>query len=418
MPKPQNKETIRNLMWHPEFIAHQVGFREMTELHGEWIREMVLGTKDYTLQAHRGSYKSSCLAVAISLLMIFHPTRNILFFRKTDENVYEMVSMVSKILRSHFFQMLAESLYGKKLMLAFESTEYLTTNLWQSPMGAHQLQGMGIYGAVTGKHAYYVITDDICNLTDRLSRKERDRTKIHYDELQNIRNRGGRIINLGTPWHKDDVFTKMPNIERYDCYHTGLLSEKKIDELRSAMAPSLFAANYELKHIASEDAMFETPPVFTDDEEMMRDGISHIDAAYGGQDYTAFTCGSLNYDDGKLYLYGRLWHSHVDRVLPEIIEEADRLMCWPMFVEGNADKGFLEKEIYNTDHWAISYNESQNKAVKITTFLRKWWPNIVFLRGTDPEYIDQIMDYTIHAEHDDAPDSAATVCRYWDERNW
>ncbi|MBO4471915.1 MAG: hypothetical protein J5841_09175, partial [Clostridia bacterium] len=77
-----------------------------------------------------------------------------------------------------------------------------------------------------------------------------------------------------------------------------------------------------------------------------------------------------------------------------------------------------EKEIYNTDHWAINYTETQNKAVKIATFLRKWWPRIVFLRGTDQEYINQIMDYTENAEHDDAPDSAACVCRYWDERDW
>ena len=44
---------------------------------------------------------------------------------------------------------------------------------------------------------------------------------------------------------------------------------------------------------------------------------------------------------------------------------------------------------------------------KITTYLKKWWPKIIFLEGTDPEYIDQILDYTENAEHDDAPDSLA-----------
>jgi hypothetical protein len=57
-----------------------------------------------------------------------------------------------------------------------------------------------------------------------------------------------------------------------------------------------------------------------------------------------------------------------------------------------------------------------NKYVKISTFLRKWWKNVVFLSGTDPEYIAQIMDYTEDAEHDDAPDSAACVCRILDRR--
>ncbi len=403
---------------HPDVIGRQVGFQDLTPLHGKWIHEMVFGRGDYTLQAHRGSYKSSCLAVAISLIILIYPVRNIIFIRKADNDVSEMLRMVSKILRSRAFQQLSESLLHEPIVITSEGADHLSTNLWSSPMGAPQLLGIGPRASITGKHAYYGTTDDICNLTDRISRAERDRTKLQYDELQNIRNRGGRIINLGTPWHKDDVFSKMPNIHRYDCYHTGLLTKEKIDELRASMAPGLFAANYELVHISSEDAMFDTPPVFTDDEEMLRDGISHIDAAYGGRDYTAFTCGSLNYDDGKLYIYGRLWHGHVCNHLQEIISEADRLMCWPMYIEDNADKGFLEKEIYNTDHWAISYPETKNKTVKIAQYLKKWWPRIVFLRGTDQEYINQIMDYTENAEHDDAPDSAACVCRYWDERDW
>ena len=62
------------------------------------------------------------------------------------------------------------------------------------------------------------------------------------------------------------------------------------------------------------------------------------------------------------------------------------------------------------------YAEKQNKYIKISTFLRKWWGNIVFLDGTDPDYIAQVMGYTENAEHDDAPDSAACVCRILDRR--
>ena len=54
---------------------------------------MINGTEDYTLQVHRGSYKSSCLAVAIALLMILRPNRNIIFLRKTDKDVAEMLGM-------------------------------------------------------------------------------------------------------------------------------------------------------------------------------------------------------------------------------------------------------------------------------------------------------------------------------------
>ena len=49
-----------------------------------------------------------------------------------------------------------------------------------------------------------------------------------------------------------------------------------------------------------------------------------------------------------------------------------------------------------------TYAEKENKYIKISTYLRKWWNNILWLEGTDPEYLSQIMDYTEDAEHDDA----------------
>jgi hypothetical protein len=405
------KKVILHILKEPDDLGRRVGFKDLTTLHGEWIREMINGQGDYTLQAHRGSYKSSCLAVAIAILMILKPKRNIIFLRKTDSDVAEMLGMVSKILRTQVIQDIVLRYWHKALKITGESMNHLSTNLWDSPMGAPQLLGLGIRSSITGKHAWYVITDDICNKDDRESRAERERTKTQYDELQNIRNKGGRIINLGTPWHKDDVFTKMPNIHKYDCYTTRLITKEQLEQLRQSMAPSLFAANYELKHIASSEVIFETPPQFTDDALKLRDGVAHVDAAYGGSDYTAFTCGRRDWDNDIMYLYGKLWHKSVDKVMDQIIEEAKRLMCEPIKCEKNGDKGFLVKEFFRKGAYASGYIEDMNKNTKICTYLRKWWPKIVFLEGTDAEYIDQILDYTEHAEHDDAPDSAACVCR-------
>ena len=399
---------------HPERLGHAVGFKDLTPLHGQWIKKMVFEDKDYTLQAHRGSYKSSCLAVAISILLVAYPRRNIIFLRKTDNDVAEMLGMVSKILHSEAFMALAKVMHGRDLAVVGESMNHLSTNLWNSPMGAPQLLGLGIKSSITGKHSWYVITDDICNKDDRESRAERERTKRQYDELQNIRNKGGRIINLGTPWHKEDVFSRMPNIERYDCYETGLITKEQLDALRQSMAPSLFAANYELKHIASTELIFETPPRFTEDPELLRDGVAHVDAAYGGSDYTAFTCGKRDWTNDIIYLYGKIWHKPVDKVMAPVMAEAERLKCWPIRCEDNGDKGFLAKEFRKQGSYALAYTEHMNKFMKICTYLKRWWPKIIFLEGTDPEYIDQILDYTEHAEHDDAPDSAACVCRILD----
>ena len=89
---------VHRAMEHPEKIGIAAGFKDLTPLHGEWIRQMVFGREDYTLQAHRGSYKSSCLAVVISLILIFFPDRNIIFIRKADSAIRNSVSADVRII--------------------------------------------------------------------------------------------------------------------------------------------------------------------------------------------------------------------------------------------------------------------------------------------------------------------------------
>ena len=408
-------EAVRFLVRSPYKFGHMVGFDKLTEIHNGWMRKMIAGDGDLTLQGHRGSYKTTCLSISLAILIVVFPNRRILFARKTDDDVKEIINQVRKILQTPQLAYLVQVIYGVNLKLTTDNAMEINTNLTTDTRGTSQLMGMGIGGSITGKHFDFIFTDDIINLKDRKSKAERERTKSIYQELLNIRNPGGRIINTGTPWHADDAFLLMPPAEKWDCYHTKMLSAEQIEELRRSMAPSLFAANYELVHIAAEDALFKTPPVFFQDAKLLRDGIAHIDAAYGGEDSTAFTCGKKRGD--KLYLYGKMWHGHVDTVLDFCVAEAKRLMCGPIHCEKNADKGYLAKEIKDRGLTAYPYTEKENKYVKISSFLRKWWENIEWLEGTDPEYINQIMGYTEDAEHDDAPDSAACVCRYYDRRS-
>ena len=411
------QEKAARLIEHPAALGWALGYTGFTEkLHGQWIRKMVTATEDMTLQAHRGSYKTTCLCVAIALLMIKERDKNIIFLRKTDADVAEVVQNVERILLSPVFQAVYKALSGEDLKISKSTNTEITTSAYSAPRGSAQLQGMGIGGSLTGKHADIIITDDIINLKDRQSRAERERTKAVVQELRNICNRGGRFINSGTPWHKEDAFSLMPEPEKYDCYSTGLLSKEQIEALRQSMSPSLFAANYELRHIASEQALFTEAPKFFDDPSMLRDGKAHVDAAYGGEDFTAFTCAKR--DGDTLYMYGKLWHSHVSNHLDTIVAEAKRLQCAPILCEDNGDKGFLAKEIVkHCGYKATTYHENENKYIKISSFLRKWWPNIKWLEGTDREYLAQILDYTEDAEHDDAPDSASVLCRYYDHRN-
>lgn len=408
-------EAVRMMLEYPALIGRMVGFdRLRDDLHGEWLKSMLLGVDDMTLQSHRGSYKTTCLSVALATMLLLWPDKNVIFMRKTDADVVEVVKQVQGILSGDVYGGLSREIYGSSLTLPQATGTQITTSVYCAPRGASQLLGIGIGGSLTGKHADVIITDDIINLTDRVSRAERMRTRSIYQELQNVRNPGGRIINTGTPWHPEDAFGIMPPAVRYDCYSTGLLTEDKLAQLRRSMAPSLFAANYELRHIAAENALFATDPGTTDNAAMLWDGVAHIDAAYEGEDYTALTCGRRI--GGKLYLYGRIWRAHVDTVMDAILADCDRLRCAPIYCETNGDKGYLAREMRARGAAVRPYSEKMNKYYKISTFLRKWWGNVVFLAGTDPAYIAQIMDYNEQAEHDDAPDSAACICRVLDRK--
>lgn len=401
-------EFARAIYKHPEKVGVSVGFKDLTEIHGEWIREMVWGDSDYTLMAHRAAYKSSCLAVAISLIMVFYPTKNIIFLRKADNDVSEMIRMVNKILKSQILIDICAVLHGVSLELTEEASDHISTSLWTSPMGASQLLGIGIKSSITGKHSEIVITDDICNVSDRISKAERDRTKLQYQELQNIRNRGGRIINLGTKWHKDDVFTLMDNIHIYDYKRTGLISDEQLKKIKESMTASLFACNYELKIIAAEDVIFDSPQTGADPS-LVEQGECHIDAAYGGEDYTAFTI--CRKKDGKYYVYGRCWRRHIDDVQDEIVKLRQAFNAGRIHCEDNGDKGYLGKALRQNGERVSIYHENMNKFLKITSYLKSEWKNIVFVAGTDDAYINQICDYNENAEHDDCPDSLACLVR-------
>ena len=403
------EDTINLIKNYPYLIAQDVGFSDVREHpHNDWMKHILTDEGDYTLLAHRGSYKTSVLSVCIALIMLVFPWLNIIFLRKADSDVAEMIRMVRKALESDTFRRLSIILYKRPVTLIKASESELTTNLYKSASGSSQLLGIGIKSSITGKHADIVITDDICNISDRISKAERERTKLQYQELQNIKNRGGRIINTGTKWHGEDVFSLIDDIDICDCYHTGLISEEKLQQIKDSMIPSLFACNYELRIIASEDVIFTDPQTGAPVDTVMQ-GIMHLDSAFYGEDYTAW--GVMAKHDGKYYLYGRMKRKHVEDCYGDVIADYERFCCGKLYNESNADKGFVARDLRKKGAKVILYPETENKYIKIVTHLKAIWKDLIFVEGTDKEYIEQICNYFEDAEHDDAPDDASSLAR-------
>ncbi len=401
----QNPVTL--LKEHPERFLRMMGFSRESPAYHAWMSEMVFGTEDVTIQASRGTGKTTCAAASLALITMLMPNKKVAFMRKTGYDVKEVMVQVRKMLESAEAQALSDMIWGVPIRLLTKNQSEISTNLSNDPRGTAQLTGLGMNGSLTGKHYDIIFTDDIVNLEDRKSRAERENTKSVYMELQNIRNRGGRIVNTGTPWHVEDCFTLMPNPQKWDWRSVPeIISEEDIEKIRKSMTPSLFAANYELRHIPSDDVIFTDPRVGAP-VGMVEQGECHVDAAYYGEDFTAFTAQAIH--DGKRYVYGRMWRKHVDDVTPQILEEIKRLRLGRMYMETNADKGYGARAFKDAGVRVVPYPESMNKHIKIVTYLKAAWPDVVFCEGTDQEYINQICDYTEDAEHDDAPDSLASL---------
>lgn len=301
------------------------------------------------------------------------------------------------------------SLYGSDLVGEISSDN--TVILFGEKCYALGAEKISQVSKLRGSSIKYCYGDEVADWSKEVFDLLKSRLDKEYSCFDGTYNPGAP-----THWLKEfldsgaDIFSQVYTID-----DNPFLAPAFVENLKREYAGTVLYDRYILGLWSMSDgALFTTYPQYTDDIPRIYDGIAHIDAAYGGADGTALTLGCRRGD--TLYLYGRLWQRHVDTLQEVIAHECGRLRCSPLYMETNADKGFLGREMRKHDIITRMYSEHQNKFFKIASFLHKWWGNVVFLNGTDKGYIDQIMTFCEGAEHDDAPDSAACVCRILDRR--
>ena len=113
-----SKQAVLDRLWNePYKIGHWVGFKDLTALHNEWLRSFLYAEKDQTLLAHRGSYKTTDLSLFLAIHTVERPNENVMFFRKTDDDVTEVLVQTQKILKAGCMQKIVRTLYGTDLKL-------------------------------------------------------------------------------------------------------------------------------------------------------------------------------------------------------------------------------------------------------------------------------------------------------------
>ena len=138
---PTKRQALDLLYNEPYRIGQWVGFRDLTEIHNEWLRSFLYDDDDQMLLAHRGSYKTTTLSLFLALAPIVLPRKNVIFFRMTDDDVIEVIRQAKKIMEAGCVQELAKVVWGKKLVLTTDTASAITTGYYDVPKGAEQILG-------------------------------------------------------------------------------------------------------------------------------------------------------------------------------------------------------------------------------------------------------------------------------------
>lgn len=411
--KLRNPELARKIIHKPHTLGRYLGYKDLDGLHSEWIKYMWRSQNHVSLQAHRGSYKTTSVIIVGGLVnLTFHWNDRTSVIRKDFTSARDVVKVIGRHIQGQKYQALFHELFGVYPRLVIDSSAKIQWDMKDSETPEGNFMPFGIGGSITGKHFDHIFCDDIITVRDRISKAERDAVDEFVREVMaNVIDPGKFVKFSGTPWHPMDSWRILPPPLLYDIYNTGIkaFTQERIEEIRKTTTRSLFAANYELKHTASEDQIFGEPHM-TKDWDMTLPTYGHIDAKYQGSHTGAFTIMSRKPDD-RIQAYGHIFYRHIDQEYSSLVSRWKRFRCGTVSLELNADKGYAARDLSIHGMLTRSYHEKDNKHVKIIQFLKKHWDIIDWHEDTDPEYLAQIMDYIEGQEPDDCADSAASCLR-------
>ena len=421
----------------PHKFGHLLGFEKLTPEHDRWINFFLYvpqGGRDI-LMAHRNSYKTTCGLVALTLLFMLYPELRVLIVRKTDTYAAEVVLALQKIfLHNPVVRMYLVARFKCHSAQTKEWSQEKTVFAFKRRVTVQpSLTAAGIGGSITGAHFDYIWLDDIVTKEDRYSGAERERTKSFVYETANVIEPTGSIMITGTPWHEDDYFSTLPKAMfegrkfRIGEIHIPEINAAWIEKKKREMTPSLWAANYELEHIFSDDVIgaFET------DEKWDCDYcVAFIDSSYSNKKRTDSTSvsvvGLTKRGPEKVFLF-------TGRNFPKSVADADTQRGVLMFLAqfkpidtclesqmADATEIFFaalrDAEKRYTPNWRNNWtkkHQSVAKPERIATHVTANKYKLRALTGTDAAYLAEIANYNKFAEHDDAPDSLAGAVELW-----
>jgi len=206
-----------------------LGLGEPTAIQYEIARQIEEGPTDQIIAAGRGTGKSTITACLASWLWLKNPNSTFLVLSNTQGKAIDFVSQVRKILNvvPYCIPLLPKD-NDKDNALGF--------NLGVRTKFSQDLSctARGISSQITGLHSDFVICDDIEVSGKNETPITKDTLLKKLGELESIRNKGSRVVFLGTPHYQDSVYNTLkmsyPMI-KYPAEMPDLTSESQIEEV-------------------------------------------------------------------------------------------------------------------------------------------------------------------------------------------
>ena len=418
MKTRKKKKEEKDILDDPLFLAELLGYdRVVHDYHREWI-ENFIRPGDYVLLAHRNSYKTTCVVIAIILELLMNPSVRIQVARKTEKQAIKILEEVV----AHFFRKPLRKLYLDRWgvnnisqHIEWSKMNGLNINLRNKKITKERnLEMCGIGKPSTGAHFDRLYRDDIVTPEDRRA-VERKVTADFLKEDNNLLDAKtglGRNIT-GTPFHVDDAFSSMTNVHKFPIGMNFIpeLTQEKLQAIRKEEGESVFTANYHLEHVLDSERLFDRPN-FVSELTSLRKPIAYWDSAFTREgDFNALTIGGM-VDDQIHIVHGSVWRDVIDVSYDNVEKACRRHNVHTIVYESNAAQVSLGYVLKQRGLSAYGIYSRGAKAERIIRALRPAWDRIYFYdKECMSEYMRQILNYTEMDQHtyDDAPDSLSSL---------
>ena len=275
-------EVVEDFRNHLYFAFKFMGLGEPTAAQYAMADALQQGPKDMQLQAGRGFGKSVITSCLASWYLLRDPNATVMVISATANKAVEFISMTRKILTlvPYCHHMVpgdhtTDNAFGFNLECRTQIGQDLSC------------YARGITSQITGSHANYLIFDDVEIEGNCETQGVRDRLLHKCLEAEQIRNKGGRVIFLGTPQIKDSIYnqlasgyaiTKFPaimpdrsipsecenindwiwelGIEPGNATQPERFDFDTLMERKAKVGPTLFRLHYQLDTSAADEALY------------------------------------------------------------------------------------------------------------------------------------------------------------------